>query len=259
MALVRWKALQDQARQTLVAQVDLHVVPRLHKSQVFVQGRQAIAGMRGQLLAHWDFLLREVPVRFVELHRLMGNLVATPPHGLGEVLRGHMGQQMARDRQEQVRRQVGLLAGLVVHQVFGSGASDRPSADLLVRQLAGQGRLSDRPLQRDLDGLQNILHLFGKVPPPWVDVVAQVRRAAVERDEHCARPLVRLALGAFHRGEALVVAMAPPIPLEEARRPIFELPPQHLQALDSHLLDFLVDQLLHRNLALETAPIPLQE
>lgn len=38
------------------------------------------------------------------------------------------------------------------------------------------------------------------------------RGAAVERHQHCARPLVRLALRPLHRGEALVVAVAPPVP-----------------------------------------------
>mmetsp|Transcript_150399 Transcript_150399/g.483353 ORF Transcript_150399/g.483353 Transcript_150399/m.483353 type:complete len:719 (+) Transcript_150399:1529-3685(+) len=188
----------------------------------------------------------------------MADAVASPSDGRTKILCRHVREQVPRDGDEQVRRQIGVLSGLVVKQIVLVGDAQTSLAQLLVGQLARHWHLGHGTLQRVLDGYEYVLDVPRQMPEPRVHPIADIRGGAVHRNQHGARPLVGLTLLALLRRELLIVLVPGPIPLEQECGGHLQLIAQDLFAPHAHLLDSRVDHALHCQLGLKSAPIPLQ-
>mmetsp|Transcript_47697 Transcript_47697/g.123117 ORF Transcript_47697/g.123117 Transcript_47697/m.123117 type:complete len:525 (+) Transcript_47697:1315-2889(+) len=258
MAVVCGQAVEDQALEALIRRGDLPVVAMLDGRYVVPERRQSVARMWRHLLAHRDHLLREDALHGVEGDGLVPQRMAGPLHRGSEQLPRDVRQQVPRDGQQHVRGQVWVLACLVVDEALVRGHAETAAAQLLVRKLAADRHLCNCALQGALDLLQDLLDLRRQVAPPGVNPMPDVSSASEERHEHGACALVRLALLALHEDHLLVIAVAPEVPLHELCGGVLELLAQDLLAPPAQSLEALVDDDLHIQLCLETAPVALQ-
>mmetsp|Transcript_108523 Transcript_108523/g.346329 ORF Transcript_108523/g.346329 Transcript_108523/m.346329 type:complete len:543 (+) Transcript_108523:1265-2893(+) len=254
------KPVQNQHRHALLGKGHQPIVVVLDGAGVVPEPRERVAGVRRQagVLSHRNDLLGEAALCPVQGHSLVADRVARPLDRRRELLAGQLRQEVARHREQHVGGQIDVLAtALVVVQVLLTGHTQASHAQLLARQLAGHRHQPDGALHGCLDLNQDLLYVRGQVPEERMDEVSHGGRTTEDGDEQGAGALVRLELIAAHVDELLVVAVPPPVPLDEQPCRIFELLPDELQTPRAHLLQLVVQDELDVQLGLKALPVAL--
>mmetsp|Transcript_19323 Transcript_19323/g.41034 ORF Transcript_19323/g.41034 Transcript_19323/m.41034 type:complete len:707 (-) Transcript_19323:2758-4878(-) len=257
MPMVRGQSAEYQARQALVGQREQPIVVVLDCGDIVPERCKRVSRVRWQLLADGNELLWVDSLNLRKIAGLVSNGVAGPLHRGREEIRRDVREQVPRDREQHVRGEIRVLALMDIGEVTRVCDAQTPSADLLIGKLAGHGHQSDGALHGSLDLLQDLLDVRWQVAPPGMHKVAQLRTRNHERHQHGAGPLVGLALLTPQEDHILVVAVAPPVPLDDRRCGSLELPSDDVLPLLAERLQLLVDYDLDLELGLKATPVGL--